>query len=362
MLHATAPIIPGSRKGALVSFDNRNNRSQRSQRSFGTNDEPPVDDVVFNDQWDDSPSDDVVSRATTPRSPLTRSSGTTTNRQSTVPPSPEFSGTAAQIDQLRRNLGRTATTRNQPTQSAPRPSGSSQQPPRRSSPGSPSRSDDAVVSRRPAAESRTRPYTPPSRPQSIVQRDDTSSYAPVAPARRERHTSPPAPAEPEIDQYDDDAVDYGYDDSYAYDDGYEDDFGTYDQPTRPQRARAPRPQFTMPSLPPAIANAPLFSDTTALGIIGLATASLAAMAILVANRVDTLAPSFATHVTASGVFEHFQSESALWRLPLLATMCTLMNIAIAWFVAPIDRFATRFVLVAAIVVQLIAWIALFKIL
>jgi hypothetical protein len=122
------------------------------------------------------------------------------------------------------------------------------------------------------------------------------------------------------------------------------------------------PSVSRPSLPPAIANADLVNDAPALGIIGVGLASIAAMAILVANQADSLAPSFATHVSASGILENFSDESAIWRLPTMAAAFTLMNIAIAWFISPMDRFASRFVLAAALVVQIVAWVAVVRIL
>jgi hypothetical protein len=121
------------------------------------------------------------------------------------------------------------------------------------------------------------------------------------------------------------------------------------------------PQVSRPTLPPAIANADLVNDAPALGFIGIGLVSLASMAILAANRVDSLAPQFATHVSASGVLENFRGESALWNLPLMAAMFTLMAFVMAWFISPIDRFASRFVLVGALVTQFVAWVALFRI-
>jgi hypothetical protein len=123
-----------------------------------------------------------------------------------------------------------------------------------------------------------------------------------------------------------------------------------------------RPEVRRPSLPPAISQADLVNDALALALLGIALASLAAMAIVVANQVDSLEPSFATHVSASGVLEGVRGADALWRLPLLAAMLTLMNAGAAWFISPIDRFASRFLLAAAIIVQFVAWVALFRIL
>ncbi len=161
--------------------------------------------------------------------------------------------------------------------------------------------------------------------------------------------------------------DYSTSDTYADYDEYEDDFTEYDAPRRPERQSRPKPQFTMPaisrpSLPPAIARADVVNDAPALGIIGVGLASLAGMAIVVANQAESLAPEFATHVSASGILENFKPDSALWNVPLMAAMFTLMNIIMAWFISPLDRFASRFVLVGALVAQGIAWVAIIRIL
>jgi hypothetical protein len=114
----------------------------------------------------------------------------------------------------------------------------------------------------------------------------------------------------------------------------------------------PRPNLQKPSIPPAIANADIVNDMPALVFVGLSTIGLAAMAIVVANRVDTLPPVIATHVSASGVLENFASRSTIWQVPLLTLM----------FVSPLDRFASRFLLATGVIVQFVAWVALFRIL
>ena len=80
------------------------------------------------------------------------------------------------------------------------------------------------------------------------------------------------------------------------------------------------------------------------------------------KTAPSLAPGFATHVSASGVLEDVRAEGALWNLPLMATMLTLMAIVVAWFTAPTDRFASRFVLGGALLVQFVTWVALIRIL
>jgi hypothetical protein len=148
------------------------------------------------------------------------------------------------------------------------------------------------------------------------------------------------------------------------------DVGVWDEPRPPRRQPRPtiqrpafqRPNIQKPTLPPAIANADLVNDASALGFIGISCLSLAAMAIIVANRVSTLDPVIATHVSASGIMEHFTSRTTVWQLPLLATMMTLMNLVAAWFVSPLDRFASRFLLATSVIVQFVTWVAVFRIL
>ncbi|MBA2246498.1 MAG: hypothetical protein H0W23_00095, partial [Chloroflexia bacterium] len=130
----------------------------------------------------------------------------------------------------------------------------------------------------------------------------------------------------------------------------------------PQASGARRQSSVRPVLPAAIAKADLVNDAAALSMIGVGLLGLSAMAIVVANQAESLAPTFATHVSASGVLQNFEHYTGLWRLPLLAAMLTLMNIVAAWFISPLDRFASRFLLAAAVVVQLVAWVALLRLL
>ena len=177
----------------------------------------------------------------------------------------------------------------------------------------------------------------------------------------DRSGSPTRASTPPSMPHDDD------DDEPLYDD--DDDFTEYDAPRSGSWQRAgsrraveqPRPG-ALPGLPAAISQADLVNDAAALSTIGIGLVGLATMAIVVANRAETLAPTFATHVSASGTLENFAHYSSLWRLPLLTAMLTLMNIAAAWFISPLDRFASRFLLAAAVVVQLVAWVALIRIL
>jgi hypothetical protein len=294
------------------------------------------DDVLYEEDWNDAGA--YYEPEATPPSP------TRTSRQQPA----ASQGTASQIDRLRRNIGRASG------------SGSSrQQPPTAAQPATSQRR-----TQRPAQAARPAPAY--SYDDDTYLDDSFDAPTPRTTGRAQAASSGyrPTSQRPASDPvaYDDD--DHGYD---AYDDEYSDDFSEYDAPVRPPRTARAKPQFSMPSvsrpsLPPAIANADLVNDAPALGIIGVGLASIAAMAILVANQADSLAPSFATHVSASGILENFSDESAIWRLPIMAAAFTLMNIAIAWFISPMDRFASRFVLAAALVVQIVAWVAVVRIL
>ena len=46
--------------------------------------------------------------------------------------------------------------------------------------------------------------------------------------------------------------------------------------------------------------------------------------------------------------------------PLMSLFLTVMFLVVAWFIHPLDRFAARFALGAAIVAQLIAWVAVIQ--
>jgi hypothetical protein len=155
------------------------------------------------------------------------------------------------------------------------------------------------------------------------------------------------------------------------DDTFEDP-GEYDAPPARRNIRKPavkvakpsfqRPNIQRPTLPPVIARADLVNDAAALGFIGVSCMSLLAMAIIVANRIGALNPVISTHLSASGIAEGFASRTTIWHLPLMAAMLTLMNLVAAWFVSPLDRFASRFLLATSVIVQFVVWVALLRIL
>lgn len=131
--------------------------------------------------------------------------------------------------------------------------------------------------------------------------------------------------------------------------------------TRPRRAARPTPSVSLPAvrLPAFVARSDLLTDRTALALLGAGLFSAAVMAAVLNAQLAGLPDSLVIHLNAAGQPDRWGEPRVLWRLPLLAAMATLMNLVVAWFVSPLDRFAGRFLLAAALVVHIIAWVALF---
>lgn len=320
----------------MSSRDRRSHsqRSQRDPRGSYRDDFAVSADDTFEDDVEFEPADE-------------RSAGRDTDdvRRSRFPSggSSAREGTAEQISRLRQSVSR-GVSRPSPSRSRPSIGRNYFARPQRTSDDDPYLDEDDELEDVTAQPTERRVYRPASR-----RRDDAGAVHPQATQRDDR-----------FDASDDDDDE----DSYYEDD---DDFTEYDAPRGSTWNRAsPRTSgaqpISRPTLPPAITQADVVNDAAALTIIGIGVLSLAAMAITVANQSDSLAPSFPTHVSASGVLEDFRGPSGLWRLPLLSAMLTLMNIVAAWFISPLDRFASRFLLAAAVVVQLVAWVAIIRIL
>lgn len=118
---------------------------------------------------------------------------------------------------------------------------------------------------------------------------------------------------------------------------------------------------TLPSLrlPAAFAGGDFAADRIALGLLAVNLVGALLMALVLATASGRLPALFVQHLDAAGVADQWGPPRILWRIPLIAFGVTAMNATLAWFLAPIDRFAGRFALAAALVVQILAWIALF---
>jgi hypothetical protein len=102
----------------------------------------------------------------------------------------------------------------------------------------------------------------------------------------------------------------------------------------------------------------LLADRPAVVLLGVAALGLVVMWAVVGLRVGALGATLELRLDAEGSPSLWGSPETLWRLPLLATVATLMNVLVAWRAAGADRFASRFMLAAALLVQVLAWLAL----
>lgn len=181
-------------------------------------------------------------------------------------------------------------------------------------------------------------------------------------------------ASDDLDEYAEGEYDDRFDDGFIdEDDWYEEEAAAGAYRPRQRSARSvPRPSISVPrpsvpkvtlprpSVPVAVREAALVQDRNSLALIGLLVLSVIGMVVLTMMRIDNLAPSFATHISASGVKEEFRSEDALWQLPLMAGALLMMNVILAWFLAAWSTFSARFVLFTSIIVQVLIWVALVR--
>lgn len=125
------------------------------------------------------------------------------------------------------------------------------------------------------------------------------------------------------------------------------------------RSRArPAIDLSAARMPGFMGRSDLLGDRVSGILIGANLLSLVVMAVRLATQINQLPAALPVHLDAAGLIDGWGAPGVLWRLPLIAGMTLLMNLVVAWFIAPIDRFAARFVLAAALGVQLIIWIAL----
>jgi hypothetical protein len=102
------------------------------------------------------------------------------------------------------------------------------------------------------------------------------------------------------------------------------------------------------------------ADQAALVLVGINVVSVLAMALLLAARLGGIPSPTVIRLDAAGNPDLWGPPSVLWRLPVMALFITIMFVVVAWFLHPIDRFAARFALGAAVVAHLVAWAAVIQ--
>ena len=126
-----------------------------------------------------------------------------------------------------------------------------------------------------------------------------------------------------------------------------------------ERARPARAAPTI-AMPQIVAASPLAADQTALALLAIDVVSFLVMTLLLAVRMSGIPSPTVLRLDAAGNPDFWGPASVLWRLPLMSLFLTVMFLVVAWFIHPLDRFAARFALGAAIVAQLIAWVAVIQ--
>lgn len=125
------------------------------------------------------------------------------------------------------------------------------------------------------------------------------------------------------------------------------------------RGRGARPAVTI-AVPQIVTGSSLVADQKALALTGINAVSVLAMAFLLAVRIGGIPSPAVIRLDAAGNPALWGAPSVLWRLPAMSLFITIMFLVVAWFLHPIDRFAARFALGAAIVAQLVAWAAVIQ--
>lgn len=126
-----------------------------------------------------------------------------------------------------------------------------------------------------------------------------------------------------------------------------------------RRPHLPNVQVSI-GAPRAVMDASLVADPVALLLLGVNLLSVLVMALLLGIRLGSLPPEILLRVDAAGNPNLWGPPGVLWRLPLMSFFLTVMLLAVSWFLHPIDRFAARFALGAAIAAQLVAWVAVIQ--
>ena len=129
--------------------------------------------------------------------------------------------------------------------------------------------------------------------------------------------------------------------------------------TTSARGRSARPTVTI-AMPRVVSGSSLVADQTALALIGINAASVLVMSLLLAVRMGSIPSPVVIRLDAAGNPDLWGVPGVLWRLPAMSLFIAVMFLVIAWFLHPIDRFAARFALAAAIVAQLVAWVAVIQ--
>jgi hypothetical protein len=105
-----------------------------------------------------------------------------------------------------------------------------------------------------------------------------------------------------------------------------------------------------------VAQSDLLHDPIALALLACGAIMAFIMALVMLSRVGDLPSVLVLREDAYGNPALWGPPKSLWQLPLLVTMVTLINLVLAAAVSRYDRFASRFLLAAALVVAVVTWV------
>lgn len=124
-------------------------------------------------------------------------------------------------------------------------------------------------------------------------------------------------------------------------------------PSTPRQAALEVGRAGNPALRPVLLN-----DATALALLAVAVVLNVLMVTVILVRYESIPPSIALHWNVNGMPDRIGSPREIWILPVITGLVTLANFGLAWSIVTFDRFAARFLLGAACLVQVVAWVAL----
>jgi hypothetical protein len=106
---------------------------------------------------------------------------------------------------------------------------------------------------------------------------------------------------------------------------------------------------------------PIWTDRWAVVLVLAAVALDAALALVLWQRFELLPELIAIHYNAFGEVDLIGGKSEIFKLPLIGAVVWASNAALAVVTSPHDRVLARLALGAAVLVQLLFWIAAWRI-
>ncbi|HQY30539.1 MAG TPA: hypothetical protein PK691_04605, partial [Thermomicrobiales bacterium] len=90
--------------------------------------------------------------------------------------------------------------------------------------------------------------------------------------------------------------------------------------------------------------------------ITAAGASLVLLLLMIAIRYGSAPDWIPVDINAEGTVLTFGTKAAIWRLPVFALFSSLMALGLAWWLREREPFATQFLAVGAIMINIIVWV------